>query len=1024
MTEMKKEFKNPSSKYRSAPFWSWNGVMNKEELQFQLRDFKAHGIGGAFAHPRVGMVTEYLSDDFFRAFGDCLDCVKDEDMKLYMYDENAWPSGFAGGKTARVDAESVSPFAKYRIVPAADPQFGGKLICAVEYKDGKSGKVLTDIPREEWKRHSDGEVMVIYSLRPFDSSWTGGYPYVDISRRETIETFIKLTHEEYKKRFSDDFGTYIPAIFSDEANIHCDGLNTAPYAPHVEAKFRELCGYALAPNLPAIFKNFEDEPFERPCEKVRYDYFYTLHELWIDNFARPIAKWCEENNVAWTGHDIEHHWPQPHGGRPNPSEQTTYEFRQWPGLDLLLCDWLREEPTNFDKYLMYEIRSAANQFGCERTLCEAYGAGGYHSTMYDYKRLGDFLMVGGINLICQHLSLFSYIGSRKRDCPQSFDYRQPWWDEYTRMADYFGRTSYILSQGKMDQRILLINASTTGYLIPPEEACGMVDHAASPEQVKNPDMSDYLTIVNLFTDGQWDFDIGDEYSIARNTKIEDGLFKFGKMAYETVVISKNTLNLRADTVKLLLEFAAAGGRIITTDGENFTFAEYIDGEKGREETALIRAAVKTVDSPAALCTLISEVHEARVLSTTKWPEGVQHIRRNLGDGKAAYFFVNHSMGTFETELSIKGDSIAKWDLYTGDAHGLKCTRENGYVTVPLKMERCASILLVTGEDLPEEELLPEAVREVSLEDVFVKADVDNMMALDICSLETRGEVYPERYVLENAKNLFKVNGFEDGTPWGHIQVGTQIMDRNAEYGPESAFKATYKFNADEKVPGTAIRLGVESPDLWNVYVNGSLVKADGCDPLDHDMGSYDITSFVKAGENVVVLDAEKFNVLCELESLVLRGNFGVDKADGKFIVTAPVEKLGYGDWADYKMPFYSGGVVYGYKATLAEDAKSAVITLDKYDATIVSVKVNGEYAGFIGEEGGHSLDIGKYMKAGENTVEIRVAGSLRNILGPHHGYNKYIPYDWSMFERGHVPTADEYAFSEYGLYTKPTLKVN
>ena len=103
MTEMKKEFKNPSSKYRSAPFWSWNGVMNKEELQFQLRDFKAHGIGGAFAHPRVGMVTEYLSDDFFRAFGDCLDCVKAEDMKLYMYDENAWPSGFAGGKTARVD---------------------------------------------------------------------------------------------------------------------------------------------------------------------------------------------------------------------------------------------------------------------------------------------------------------------------------------------------------------------------------------------------------------------------------------------------------------------------------------------------------------------------------------------------------------------------------------------------------------------------------------------------------------------------------------------------------------------------------------------------------------------------------------------------------------------------------------------------------------------------------------------------------------------------------------------------------
>ena len=1024
MTEMKKEFKNPSSKYRSAPFWSWNGVMNTEELQFQLRDFKEHGIGGAFAHPRVGMVTEYLSDDYFRAFKDCLDCVKAEDMKLYMYDENAWPSGFAGGKTARADKDAVSPIAKYRIVDAADPQFGGKVISAVEYKEGAAGKILTDIPKEEWKNHTDGQVMVVYSLRPFESSWTGGYAYVDIGRRETVETFMKLTHEEYKKRFSEDFGSYIPAIFSDEANFNCDGLNTAPYAPHVEAKFQELCGYPLGPNFPAVFKNLDDSMFDRPCEKVRYDYFYTLHELWMDNFVKPIAKWCEENNVAWTGHDIEHHWPQAHGGRPNPSEQTTYEFRQWPGLDLLLCDWLREEATNFDKYLMYEIRSAANQFGHERTLCEAYGAGGYLSTMYDYKRLGDFLLVGGINLICQHLSLFSYIGSRKRDCPQSFDYRQPWWNEYTKMADYVGRASYILSQGKMDQRILLINASTTGYLIPPEEADGMADHAALPTQVKNPDMSDYLTIVNLLTDGQWDFDIGDEYSIARNTKIEDGLFKFGKMAYETVVISKNTLNLRADTVKILLEFAAAGGRIITTDGERFTFAEYIDGEKGREETALIRAAVKTVESPEALCSLISDVHEARLTSTTKWPEGVQHIRRNLGDGKVAYFIVNHSMGTFETELSVKGDSIAKWDLYTGDAHGIKCTRENGYVKIPLKMERCASLLLVTGEDLPEEEALPVAVRQVSLEECGIKAECDNVITLDVCTLETKGETYPERYVLEHANTLFELNGFDGGSPWGHVQVDTENMDKNATFGPESAFKVYYKFNVDEAAVPTSIRAGVESPDLWDVYVNGNLIKANGCDPLDHDMGSYDIAEYVKAGENVIVLDAAKFNVLCEIEAIVLRGDFGVDKRDGKFVLTAPVEKMGYGDWADYKMPFYSSGVNYCYKATLHEDVKSAVLTLDKYEATIVSVTVNGIYAGFIGEEGGHSLEIGKYMKAGENDITVRVAGSLRNVLGPHHGFNKYIPYDWSMYERGHVPTADEYAFSEYGLWTKPTLKVN
>lgn len=1024
MKKIKKEFKNPPAIYRSAPFWSWNEEMTADEIDFQLRDFKAHGIGGAFAHPRIGMTTEYLSEDFFNAFGAALNTAKDADMKIYMYDENAWPSGFAGGKTARIDKEAVSPIAKYRVVDAKNPTFGGEVLFAAEYFDGKLGKVLTEIPKDKWGEVTGAQVIVVYKLFPFSSDWTGGYAYVDISRKETVETFMRLTHHEYAKRFKDDFGTYVPAIFSDEANIHNEGLNTVPIGDHVVAKFRELCGYDIIPNLAAVFRNVEGETLDRPAEKVRYDFFYTLHELWMDNFVKPIAKWCEDNGVAWTGHDIEHHWPQAHGGRINPSEQTTYEYRQWPALDLLLCDWLKTEPSNFDKYLMYEIRSAANQFGHERTLCEAYGAGGYHSTMYDYKRLGDFLMVGGINFICQHLSLFSYLGTRKRDCPQSFDYRQPWWDEYTRLSDYFARTSQILSAGKMEQRILLVNASTTGYLIPPEEADGMVDHAVSSSQVKNPDMSDYLDIVSVLTDNQWDFDIGDEYSIARNTKIEDGLFKFGLQAYDTVVVSKNMLNMRAETAKLLVEFAAAGGRLVTTDGEKVNFAKYIDGETGKSETEAVRSAAVAVSSPAELEALIADTHEWRLKSSVKWPEGVQHIRRALPGGKAAYFIVNHSMGTFETELTLKGDSVAKWDLYTGDTRGLKCTHGDGTVTVPVKLERCGTILLVTGEGLAERyEALPEAEKEVELRDVKIEKDSPNAMTLDMVTWETKGVEHRKRYVLEASDKLFRERGFEHGTPWTHIQVGTKFLDRNAKYGPETAFKVNYTFTVDRGVLPCKVLAGVERPEVWDVLINGTKVTPCGCDPLDHGMGAYDISDYLVEGENTITLDAPKFNVLAEIEAIILRGEFGVKARGSKFILTKPAKKLGYGDWKDYKMPFYQGGVVYTYKAKLFKAPESARLELNGYDATIVSVKVNGVDAGFIGEEGGDFLEIGKLLKRGDNVIEVRVAGSLRNVLGPHHGYNEFIPYDWSMYKRGYVPKADEYAFSPYGLHAKPTLKV-
>ena len=112
MDNIKKNFKNPTSEYRSAPFWSWNDVMDGEELARQLRDFKAHGMGGAFAHPRVGMVTEYLSEEYFEAWRAALDAVKEEDMKLYIYDENSWPSLMAGGLVCKKDPDTIPVIAK------------------------------------------------------------------------------------------------------------------------------------------------------------------------------------------------------------------------------------------------------------------------------------------------------------------------------------------------------------------------------------------------------------------------------------------------------------------------------------------------------------------------------------------------------------------------------------------------------------------------------------------------------------------------------------------------------------------------------------------------------------------------------------------------------------------------------------------------------------------------------------------------------------------------------------------------
>ena len=51
-TVTREEFKNPSVKYRSAPFWAWNCKLEPERLAEQIPYFKEMGFGGFHMHVR------------------------------------------------------------------------------------------------------------------------------------------------------------------------------------------------------------------------------------------------------------------------------------------------------------------------------------------------------------------------------------------------------------------------------------------------------------------------------------------------------------------------------------------------------------------------------------------------------------------------------------------------------------------------------------------------------------------------------------------------------------------------------------------------------------------------------------------------------------------------------------------------------------------------------------------------------------------------------------------------------------
>jgi hypothetical protein len=88
-------FKNPPPELGILPFWFWNGDMDEEEMEWQLKEYKDKGIPGLFIHGRFGEKIGYLSDVWFEKVKFVVEKAKEIGIDIWVYDEMNWPSGTA-----------------------------------------------------------------------------------------------------------------------------------------------------------------------------------------------------------------------------------------------------------------------------------------------------------------------------------------------------------------------------------------------------------------------------------------------------------------------------------------------------------------------------------------------------------------------------------------------------------------------------------------------------------------------------------------------------------------------------------------------------------------------------------------------------------------------------------------------------------------------------------------------------------------------------------------------------------------
>lgn len=1015
---LRREFAQPPLSLRGAPFWSWNDRLQPEELARQLRDMKAHGMGGFFMHSREGLETPYMGPEWMACIRETVRAAREEGMGAWLYDEDRWPSGFAGGLvTARGDAFRAKVVILEECAGWPEDAEGLLAVFAARIEGGALRSVRRLLEGEPLQ--PEERVLVFRRQVSPKSEWFNDDTYADNLNPDAVAAFIETTYEAYAREVGSDFGGAVPGIFTDEPNVFAGRVRPAcralPWSDGLPAFFRERRGYDLLDALPWLFYDGASDAGRLRAAKARHDYWYTISQRFTEAYSQQLGAWCDEHDLAFTGHYLyENEMAEAilHGGAIMPH----YRYQHVPGIDMLT-------EQNHEFLAIKQCSSVANQLGRKRVLSETYGCTGWEFTFEGQKWVGDWQYVLGVNLRCQHLALYSLRGCRKRDYPPAFNYNTTWWKYNGVVEDYFARVGSVLTAGEAVRDVLVLHPIATGWSMLREG-----DDSRQEVDRYGEHLNDFIRAV-LAT--HYDCDLGDEQIMAAEARVEGDTLWVGRAPYKVVVVPPDTRTLLASTVDLLERFLAGGGRVIALA----PLPEMVEAVPSDRAQALWRRPGVTVLAEiTALQPALEAVLSRRVsLRDAQGQEAASllYMQRRIGP-RMAYFLVNNDRRHSHTlEVTLEGRGrLEEWDPLTGAISAVPAEEANGRLRFTATFGPAGSRLFVVdpeGQPLPAPKERPplgggrpfggrgEPASFIGPVCPFTRTD-PNVLTLDVCRYRLEGgewseamEVWRAQREVREALGMRQVfyNGLPQRYRWAlapHPRDG-------------AALELLFTFHVRE-VPANPVYLLVEGAEQFRISLNGQAVP-------NRVVGWYLDRSFHKVllpalvpGENRLLLACAYRNAM-ELEDCYLLGDFGVsvDRA-----IVAEPRTLRFGDWTLQGYPHYAGSMIY-HGQVRCEPGERLTLYLGEASAVDVAVWVNGSLAGHIPWRSANGLDITPYLAPGVNNVDIEVVGSPRNMLGPLHLAAGHEPWtDWRSFRRTDETYTPEYVLQPWGLFGQVKVK--
>lgn len=981
--------------------------MRKDRIEEQIRDFHAKGIGGFFIHARFGLETEYLSDEWMDCVRHAVAVAKELGMEVWLYDENGFPSGVGDLKVSCVP-EYRSKFVDLTEAKAVGGQEirlelpTGQVIMAYAYQPGRhptpctspatKGKFeLLDLSRYiernllVWTPPSGEWNVAVYSKCVLEDPNDVVFG-VDYLNPEAMSHFFELTLVPYERALGEHFGRTIKGIFTDEPTLlpwHHD-INWYGRRKHtrvvvwddcIEEEMLSRVDLDAKAFLPHLFFDIDER-----TPQVRRVFRQVVSDLYMRAFFIPYSRWCEERGLKLTGHVLFEEGLYLNADFQADIAASLSVFHV-PGTDHL--GEVTEVPYggfwNTPKHLTNIqgeklVASIAHHYGREAAITETYGCAGWGLSFESMKRIADWQYSLGLNMLCPHAVFYSIEGFRKSDAPPSENHMLGW-KHYRRFADYIGRLSYVLRQGR--------HVSKVALFYPLREFWGK--YAVGREGEEDRAISDSFDLcASMLTRLHFDYDIVPEQVLA-SACVDNGKLCIRDEQYSVLIAPPHSMDGKA--WENAAEFLASGGTwILPPMGKCEVDIAHIERELqpllaalGTEnskiesrQSALARHATfnagagkliavlaGTSDPDKVRVGLDSALREAITPDVEAVsPEGerledIRYVHREA-DGRHIFFFANTSDQNVSAILSLETlGAVEEWNPESGEIRPANWQNiVNGRLYLRHEFAPYGSTIYVVE---PKRSVEPKRCLELAREEVMT---------------------LPDEWLFRTQEPNALILGRLEFEPRVHGSGGDYMYtaEFDCEYVPDRLLLMLDDIEYRSSLMG--------GMDL-EVQVNErSWRRPDMSWYWDPGFKTLDVTKGIKRGRNTVriIIRHSAWSGQPHLLNSppVLLGDFACDIE--KSAILAPVRSVSGGSWTGFGYPYFSGTGVYSQVFKVPDTPLGArlVVSVDSV-RDMVEILVNGKSAA-VRLWRPWEADVTDLLHKGENELELRVTNSAANFL--------------------------------------------